>query len=218
MDKTYSLPIELKALGDNGSFSGYAATFDRDLGGDIIEPNAFDAWLAANPDAQSMSVLWQHDLDKPIGVTTLMRVDQKGLYVEGQLTLGVQRADEARLLSKAGALKGMSIGYFVDDFEYVDNTRKIKALSLFEYSFVTLPMNPRAKLTSVKSFDQIETVRDAEDYLRDVGSLSQSQAKRLISIIKGTRDDVQTDEAKQLTAIAKLFGVSTNERPESNPD
>ena len=105
----------------------------------------------------------------------------------------------------------MSIGYFVDDFEYVDNTRKIKALSLFEYSFVTLPMNPQAKLTSVKSFDQIETVRDAEDYLRDVGSLSQSQAKRLISIIKGTRDDVQTDEAKQLTAIAKLFGVPTDD-------
>jgi len=212
MDKTYSLPIELKALGEDGKFSGYAATYDLDRGDDVITRQALENWLNGGSADKKMSVLWQHALSEPIGVTTKMMVDDRGLYVEGQLTLGVRRADEARLLSKAGALKGMSIGYRVKDREYrEDGVRIIKAIDILEYSFVTIPMNPHAQFSSVKSLDELKTVRDAEDYLRDVGSLSQSQAKRLISIIKGTRDDVQTDEAKQLTAIAKLFGVPTDD-------
>ena len=43
--KHFSRPFELKALNDDGTFSGYAATFDLDLGGDIIATTAFDDWM-----------------------------------------------------------------------------------------------------------------------------------------------------------------------------
>jgi len=207
--KLFSRPIELKALNDDGTFSGYAATFDLDLGGDIIATTAFDDWLKnAGSDPQNMTVLWQHNIAEPIGVTTLMQVDSKGLYVEGKLTLGVQRADEARLLSKAGALKGLSIGFFVKDRDFKDGVRVIKSLEVFEYSFVTLPMNPKAKLTGVKSYDQTlveafkkcANIRELERTLRDEVGASNSEAKQLVSHFKSLCD-ADRNEAKQLSEI-----------------
>ena len=207
--KHFSRPIELKALNDDGTFSGYAATFDLDLGGDIIATTAFDDWMRREgEDAQSMSVLWQHSMDKPIGVTTLMRVDAKGLYVEGKLTLGVQRADEARLLSKAGALKGLSIGFYVKEREFKDDVRIIKALDIIEYSFVTRPMNPKAKLTGVKSYDQTlvvmlqkcANIRELERTLRDEVGASNSEAKQLVSHLKGLCE-AERSEKQQLSEI-----------------
>jgi len=200
--KQFSKPIQLKALGEDGTFSGYASTFDLDLGGDVIMPDAFDAWLkAAGDDAQSMSVLWQHNMAEPIGVTTLMRVDSAGLYVEGKLTLGVQRADEARLLSQAGALKGLSIGFMIKDREFKDGIRYIKELELAEYSFVTRPMNTRAKLTGVKSADETvvsmlqkcANIRELERTLRDEVGASNNEAKQLISHLKSLCDAERTE-------------------------
>ena len=57
-------------------------------------------------------------MHNPIGITTKMYEDDYGLYVEGLLTLGVKQADDARLLSKSGAVKGLSIGYRIHDREY----------------------------------------------------------------------------------------------------
>ena len=214
--KHFSRPIELKALNDDGTFSGYAATFDLDLGGDIIESTAFDSWLkTAGDDAQQMTVLWQHSMAEPIGVTTLMQVDAKGLYVEGKLTLGVQRADEARLLSKAGALKGLSIGYFVKDRDFKDGVRIIKDLQPFEYSFVTLPMNPKAKLTGVKSYDQTlvamlqncGSIRSLERTLRDEVGASNSEAKQLVSHLKSLCD-AERSEKQLLSEIEATFRQS----------
>ena len=214
--KHFSRPIELKALNDDGTFSGYAATFDLDLGGDIIATTAFDDWMRREgEDAQSMSVLWQHSMDKPIGVTTLMRVDAKGLYVEGKLTLGVQRADEARLLSKAGALKGLSIGFYVKEREFKDDVRIIKALDIIEYSFVTRPMNPKAKLTGVKSYDQTlvvmlqkcANIRELERTLRDEVGASNSEAKQLVSHLKGLCE-AERSEKQLLSEIEATFRQS----------
>lgn len=214
--KLFSRPIELKALNDDGTFSGYAATFDLDLGGDIIATTAFDDWMRREgEDAQSMSVLWQHSMDKPIGVTTLMQVDAKGLYVEGKLTLGVQRADEARLLSKAGALKGLSIGFYVKEREFKDDVRIIKALDIIEYSFVTRPMNPKAKLTGVKSYDQTlvamlqncDSIRSLERTLRDEVGASNSEAKQLVSHLKGLCE-AERSEKQLLSEIEATFRQS----------
>ena len=37
MNKSFTLPVQIKAVGDDGTFSGYAATFGNiDKGDDII--------------------------------------------------------------------------------------------------------------------------------------------------------------------------------------
>lgn len=209
-NKAYSAPIELKAVGDDGRFSGYAMTYDLDLGGDVITKAAVEDWLNSTGADHKMTALWQHNMSEPIGVTTKMLVDDTGLYVEGELTLGVQRADEARKLAKVGALKGLSIGFMVKDREYKDDgVRLIKSLDILEYSFVTMPMNPQAKITGIKSASEslvnillsCDSIRALERTLRDEVGASNSEAKRLISHVKSLCD-VDSDEQKQLANIA----------------
>ena len=85
MNKSFTLPVQIKAVGDDGTFSGYAATFGNiDKGDDIIVKGAFAEYLASIG-TNYPSVCWQHETDEPIGVTTLMREDEIGLYVEGKL-------------------------------------------------------------------------------------------------------------------------------------
>lgn len=176
-----------KEAGD-GAFSGYAAaTGNVDLGNDIILKGAFTDFLKNN-DASRVRVLWQHDWDKPIGKTLSMYEDDKGLAVDGELLLDIQKAQEARTLVKNNAIDGLSIGYMIDDFSYENNVRIIKKLSVFEFSFVTFAMNPLAIVNDMKSC-KLDTVRDCEHYLRDVCKLSRSEAKTLISKIKAIRDD-----------------------------
>ena len=188
MNKSFTLPVQIKAVGDDGTFSGYAATFGNiDKGDDIIVKGAFAEYLASIG-TNYPSVCWQHETDEPIGVTTLMREDEIGLYVEGNLILEVQQAAEARVLAKAGAVKGLSIGYWVNEREYNnEGIRILKKLSLYEYSFVTCPMNEMAKFSNVKAAE-LGSIKECEIYLRDVCGLSRSESKTLIAKIKGVRD------------------------------
>ena len=47
--------------------------------------------MATNIRCQRVRVLWQHDWDKPIGKTLSMYEDDKGLAVEGELLLDIQK-------------------------------------------------------------------------------------------------------------------------------
>ena len=118
MNLKFTKPIEIKSIDEKGSFTGYAATFGNiDLGDDVIIKGAFSEWLSSIGD-DLPSVCWQHQMHNPIGITTKMYEDDYGLYVEGLLTLGVKQADDARLLSKSGAVKGLSIGYRMPSLLY----------------------------------------------------------------------------------------------------
>ncbi len=203
---TKALTLDVKAVGDDGYFEGYAAKFGNiDLGGDIIVKGAFADWLAElkASNGKLPPVLWQHDMGKPIGKTLEIYEDDNGLYVKGQLST-TQLAIDARTLAKDGVLQGMSIGYWVKDYtrDQESGVYLLKKLKCYEYSFVTLPMNPGAEFTDIKSIDALETVRDCETYLRDVGGISSKQAKRFISIIKNDRDD-QDDKDQELASKLK---------------
>ena len=173
---------------NEGMFTGYAAvTGNVDLGNDIILKGAFQDSLAKT-DPSKVRVLWQHDWNNPIGKTFSMQEDDKGLRVDGELLLDIERARDTRTLIKNNAIDGLSIGFTIDDFSYDNNTRVIKKLTVHEYSFVTFAMNPNALVNDMKSC-KLDTVRDCEHYLRDVCKLSRSEAKTLISKIKAIRDD-----------------------------
>ena len=170
----------------DGDFSGYAAkTGNIDKGGDVILKGAFSDPM----DAKKIRVLWQHNWHEPIGIVKAIGEDDYGLKVDGELIMDVARAKEARALTVAGAIDGLSIGFFAEskDIAYENDIRIIKKLTVIEFSFVTLAMNPDAIVTDMKSAN-IESIRDVENYLRDVCKLSRSEAKTLISKIKAIRD------------------------------
>ena len=177
------LSFEIKAVSDDGLFSGYASVFDNvDSYGDIVRKGAFvesiSEWEAKG---KMPPILWNHDPSDPIGVYTKMQEDDKGLFVEGRLLIDdVPRAKQTHALMKAGVIDGLSIGYRVKEYLYnVDEevTDLIK-LSLREVSIVTFPANPETRIEAVKSrldAGELPTLPQFEKFLREAG-FSKSQA------------------------------------------
>lgn len=203
-----NVPAEFKAVGKEGEFWGYASIFGNvDLGGDVVMPGAFKE-IALNEDKR-ITVLWQHHTDEPIG-TAGVEEDQKGLRFDGQLVLEDPLAVKARGHMRAKSVRGASIGYDIlpGGAEILDSgVRLLKALNLWEISIVTFGMNPMAGVESVKA-SQIQTIREFEDFLRDVGGFSASKAKLIASdgwkAIAGRRD-VSDEDAEVREAIKGLI-------------
>lgn len=150
--KHLTCSLQIKSLSEEGRFAGYASVFDVvDSQKDIIQRGAFAKTLRERKG--SIKLLWQHQMDEPIGVIERIFEDVRGLYVEGRLLLSVARAREAYDLVKAGALEGMSIGYTPVSFDYEPESglRRIHEVSLWEISLVTFPANAQAGITVVKS-------------------------------------------------------------------
>ena len=201
--KYINVPFEKADIQDSGIFTGYGSTFGGkpDSYGDIIAPGAFTGSIAKNGrGGMGIAMLYQHDHTQPIGTWTSIAQDKKGLAVEGQLVMEVQQARETHALLKAGALKGLSIGFDLprDENGKVDadaieinekkKTQLLKIIDLWEISPVTFAANTRARVTGVKNLEDAKTVRELEKSLRDSG-LSKSEAVYLASLCRtGLRD------------------------------
>lgn len=207
-----SFEFKQTALDDEGAFSGYASVFNNtDLDGDIILPGAFAKSLqSGNP----IRLLSQHDIKEPIGVIKSAREDEKGLFVEGKLTLEVQKAREIRALLKDGAIDSFSIGFRIkdSDFDRDRGVRLIKDIDLGEVSFVTFPANPAATLSVIKSAGELETIKDVEKFLREKG-LSRKESETIISKIKGIQQE--TAETTQGDPVDKVVEKSEGDPVEN---
>jgi uncharacterized protein len=154
--ETKSLPVELKAVGDDGSFVMYGAAFGNvDEGGDVIEPGAFsnldlfvkDGWIAHN----------HKGLALPVGYPTSAIQDARGLRVEGSFHSHPEAQALRQVVKErfaAGKTVKASIGYrTVKAAAGVRDGRPVRLLQdvqLYEVSFVNLPMNPQADVVSAK--------------------------------------------------------------------
>ena len=203
------------------SFSGYGAVFGNvDSYGDVISPGAFADTLARAKSTNDWpAMLSQHgsflggDGNTPVGVWANMHEDQKGLVVEGKLA-PTPRGQELYSLMKMTprpAINGLSIGYVPKEWSArsrpEDPRRTLKKVDLMEVSIVTMPANPKARVTQVKS----GSIREFEAFLRDAGGFSQAQAKAIAASgfksIEAMRDagDGQDLEA----SIERLLGTLT---------
>lgn len=184
-----SFALSIKAAED-GTVEGYGSVFGvRDSYDDVIAKGAFAGSIAEHKSAGTMpAMLWQHDADKPIGVWTEMSEDANGLRVKGRLALDTTLGKEAHALLKMGALNGLSIGFMSKQWAYDRETevRTLTEIDLWEVSLVTFPANEKARVTNVKSIEAINTLKDAEEALRERG-FSKTEATALVARIKGIR-------------------------------
>ncbi len=176
-----------------GVVEGYGAVFDNiDLGADVIQPGAFADTIKQHASNETMpAMLYQHNIQEPIGEWEDMREDSKGLFMRGKLWVSeedgrfpLERSKQAFNMLKSKGMRGLSIGFRVNSggSETKGGIRFLKSLSLIETSPVTVPMNPKAQTTLVKgeSYDVIPTERQLESALRDIG-LSKAQSRAFIS-------------------------------------
>lgn len=215
-----SFNLDIKAVQEDGFFSGYGAVFGNiDWYNDVILPGAFTASLAKWRAKNKMPpVLWNHNDSEPIGVYTSIYEDEKGLFVEGKLLVDdVPRAKSIHALLKAGAIDGLSIGYSTKKANQQGNgVRELIEVELGEISIVTQPANERSIITSVKSKldeGELPTLPEFEKFLRESGfSKSQSTAiagKGLRHLLSESEDEKL--QAKSISTALNILRGSQND-------
>ncbi len=179
------MALDLKSIGANGTFEGYASLFGReDLSRDIVVRGAFAESLKSRG-ARGIRMLFQHDPGQPIGVWDEIAEDAKGLYARGRLMPDVSKAREVMSLMRAGALDGLSIGFKAlrARRDAKSGVRRLEKIDLWEISVVTFPMLPDARVQTFKSrpFAQgVPTARTFERWLTQGVGLTRSEARALM--------------------------------------
>jgi len=198
--------LEVKEDGDARTIEGWASVYDyTDSQKDVVVRGAFSKSLKGGKPA----MLWQHRQDSPIGVWDAAEETDKGLLVRGRI-LDTATGNDAYKLAKAGAVKGLSIGYTPkrQEFDRDKGTRKLLEVELHEVSLVTFPANDRAKVTRVK--DAHGNEREFEEFLREAG-YSREAAKIITAkgfkALSGQRE--AEGDAHTLREIARLFNQIT---------
>lgn len=234
----YGLPfqIETKRLdGDEWTVEGYASTYDRDLGDDVVLPGAFQKSLG---NGRPVRFLYQHDHRQPIGKALELKEDERGLFGRFAISKTALGAD-VRTLLRDGALDSFSIGYLPGETEFDKKagTRKIKEVELLEVSVVSIPMNPYATVSAVKAADY--AAMGLDDVLRTytehrtaaVGAIKALAERRLgpgprggrrlsddtLERLEALRDALLTD-ADDLLALATATPAAKAVAPVDAPD
>ena len=190
---------QIKATSDN-IVEGYASNFgNKDSHGDIIQKGAFSKTLKENK--SRIKMLWQHNLQEPIGKPLEMFEDEKGLYTQTKISQ-TDIGKKVMILAKDGVINEMSIGYYPIKEKYEESAQAnmIKEIKLLEYSVVTIASNEMATLTDVKHlFNQYQY---SKGNIIDI--LADEIAKKLIREPSITHEDTEIDLI--LKEIQKIKG------------
>ena len=200
--------VELKFDEGGRRFKGYASTFNGDDSyGDTILPGAYAKTIAEHG---MPKMFWGHDWDIPIGKWLSAVEDEKGLLVEGEFTPGNSQADAVMAAMKHGTVNGLSIGFRLAEGDYErkkDGGRIIKNVSkLYEISVVNFPADEDARISEVRSeeVDELKTIRDFENFLRDSGGFSKSVATSIVAKAKKLFADQRESDVDEKSATEIL--------------
>ena len=210
------------AKNDTGAFSGYASVFGGvDSYRDTIMPSAYKSVIEriqAGAARMPKMFINHKSYELPVGKWLSMEEDDKGLFMFGELTPGMDEAKTVKAAMQHGTIDGFSIGYGLnrDDVEMVEKddgvVRIIKNVSeLYEISIVTYPADDAARvdLSSVKSaLDQVESIKDLEDFLREAGGFSKSLATATASRAKRLFSQSESEKTKLPDELQRIIAAN----------
>ena len=170
-------PFEVKAFDESErTFDGLAATWDLDLGGDVIEKGAFKRTL--NSWRGSKKVLPLLDSHNGGSVRNIVGKMLDGTETDDGLEATFKviegpDGDEIFRRIKGGYVDGLSIGYSAIKTRFPDTDeekqrgiwRYLEEVKLHEVSVVLWPMNPEARIdtSSVKALILAARSRDLDE-------------------------------------------------------
>lgn len=157
MTKAYTT-MKVKAVVDDGetrTITGIASTPRLDRDGDTMD-------MAGAEYTLPFPFMWQHDHCQPVGEVVDVTVTDEQIEVvievaiikdEGDLK---KRIDDAWHSLKNRLVKGLSVGFGVKDYQWINDGAgmHIKKWDWYELSAVTVGANPDAVITSVKKIKQ----------------------------------------------------------------
>lgn len=210
-------------------------TGNEDFNKDIIEPGAFKATIRERK--KLIRALWQHDPDLPFGLPVEMAEDDKGLFTRTRMSENRENNENRLPLLEDGSVQQGSIGYIVDKAKLEDDedwlsTRRIKKLTLIEYSFVTFGANPKtAGLVAIqkqlamgrllKSVDRDDLVGPDGQVAIDATLVSPDQIEHVLGTLMDfykalTGKDAATDPS--VLQRREAAAVPSPEQPEADEE
>ena len=135
---------------------GYASVFGiKDTDGEVVDRGAFTNWLKDNPE-KSLAIFWNHShlynhSAKPIGHTTRLKQDRRGLYFEGELNNTAEAQDVYEVLK--GRPLEASFAFKAHDHEVIKDVRHYKSVSPFEITAANFGANPKAYIEIIPGQD-----------------------------------------------------------------
>src|SRR5690606_27251864 len=143
-------------------FEGYAAyKGNTDAYNDVIEHGAFKRTIR---NKKQFPILFMHDPMQPIGLSTLLKEDERGLFTRGKLDVeGNEIARRVYSGLRNGYIDSMSIGFTIPKGgDEIDRTgkRKLKEIKLLEYSLITkgFAANELALVSGFKSTQDYDSL------------------------------------------------------------
>jgi HK97 family phage prohead protease len=178
----------VKSINEKGEISGYASVFNViDGHNDVVLRGAFAAAIRNSRSGRKPKLLWQHDLNVPIGVIDDLYEDDHGLFIKVRLILDIPKAREIYSLLKNRAIDGFSIGYKIKDSYFDGNIQYLVEIDLLEVSIVTFPTCEEATIEDVKASEN--TKLPCNDNLRDNGA--SEEAFQHIELIKSISNKIK---------------------------
>lgn len=218
-----NFPMEVKAAGDEGSFTALASVFGNvDLVGDKMLPGAFTKTLEDwRTSGDPIPVILSHQHDDPMALigkadpNDVIETDE-GLLVRGQLDISDNpTAKQVHKLMKDRLLKGWSFAYSVPkdgQKRGKDGVNEVSEVKLVETGPTLVGANPEATLQAVKAVAE-DPGEEADDLLDGIIVLAQAFIDK-----ESDPKDVATMRAivERLTALASTEDTedttSTNQR------
>lgn len=213
---------DIKFAQSEGLFSGYGNVFNiLDSKNDIVMAGAFsDVIKSGNPVDVYVNHNWLNGA-LPVGQWQNLTEDSKGLFGDANIIMEMPSGKDAYWAVKKGLVKSLSIAAIPDKNSIEINTKgnriihKYKVLK--EISIVDSPANAASLITSIKFDDDlksIDTIKEFEHYLRDVGNFSRDHAKMMVAqakVLFGQRDagnEVSAETIKALSDRLDRFAVN----------
>jgi len=215
MNKAYSM-LQVKQVSDEErTVEGMATTPTPDRVGDIIDPMGAKF-------AEELPLMLHHDSRLPVGRVKFGRPTKKGIPFKARLPKVEEagtvrdRIDEAWHSLKYKLIGAVSIGFkpIQEAMEFLDSGGiRFNETEILELSLVTIPMNPEAVITGVKSFDSELRAAIGHDQ-RPVVRLEKSagaSARKLKSNVRedkmNIRETIQEFETKRAAHVARMEGL-----------
>jgi len=212
MERRYFLAdiTEVKQLeGGKKVYTGVATKRIVDRVGTIVEPRGI---VNLDEYRRNPVLLWQHDVDKPIGRITDIRITDDAIEVDFVFA-STQLANEIQQLVDEKVLNSLSIGFVPVKDEIENGFRVFKQWLWLETSIVTLPANPEAVITIRGIVPDDDAEFPVYEDLEREWSADESEVRWRKYVGVETNDDLQDKEKQR--RYAKRFFWMDDEKPEN---
>ena len=185
--------------GENGTISGYFATFDHDHGdsyGDVIKKGAFAGTITRRKKTgHPFPLCFNHDFSVIIGRVTDIGEDNKGAYFTAEF-FPTEKAQEIRNIVKSGVLWQFSFAYDTLDAGKIkagdgSEVNELRELELYEISIVMVPANPRATITDIKGVRQNDR---KNNLLRFIDDMNKERKENLLQAVEEAGRNLPEDK------------------------